>query len=57
MLDNVKTWQVGILTFLFCTIVGIPIGILYLKRLLKQEKRPNVNKMRKAYEREYSKWV
>lgn len=56
MLDNAKTWEVGVITFLFCTIVGAPIGYLYARHIVRREKRPNPEKMRKAYEMQYLKW-
>jgi len=49
----VKTWQVGVITFLICSLIFSPIGIIIAivmyKRSVRKPDRPDAEKLRKEY--------
>ena len=54
MINMVKTWQVGVITFLICSLVFTPIGIIiavimYKRSVRESDKRLDPEKFRKAY--------
>jgi ABC-type transporter Mla maintaining outer membrane lipid asymmetry permease subunit MlaE len=56
----VRTWQVGVITFLIVSLVFLPIGVVlafyfYKKSKIKHKISPE--DFRKEYKTEYSKWV
>jgi len=48
----VKTWQVGAITFLICSLIFSPIGIIIAIVMYKRSQRPqkpDAEKLRKEY--------
>jgi len=48
----VKTWQVGVITFLICSLIFSPIGIIIAIVMYKRSQRPqkpDAEKLRKEY--------